>query len=706
MLNRTNRFTPALFALLPLLAPGIGIAEVDTSDWKCESCPFDDGYRANVSAGATYVGEDGAIRFGSATGYDDKGGYANVDGQGRYVSDGYRLDWTLEDLGLDSRVFTLDAGRQGSFGVHVGYRELPYWQFDSTRTVFNSSTSDTLTLPSDWVPAGLTSDMTRLSSSLRRQNIGSDRQIMDIGGDWQPAEAFRLYADFQRQNRDGIDITAGSSYTQASLLPRWIDYETDQIDAGIRYGTARSSLTLAYFGSSFTNQNPSITWDTPFTSGPGTEQLRAATAPENEFQQISLSGAYRATMWDTVLAFSLASGTGKQNETFLPYTINPNVGAGALPKNSLDGKVDTSNYALTVTSRPFPKARVKLSYRYDDRDNKTPQSEWNRVVVDVFQVTDTEQNIPYSFERSAFSLSGELLVWKGIRVSGGWDRKELNRDYQEVAEQTTDAGWGQASWKPLAWLDLRIKGGASERDIDRYNETLAVSFGQNPLMRKYNLAYRYRSYGELNASITPVESPISLSTTVLYADDRYNRSQLGMTDSEEVRATADLNWAVTDNTSFFLMYGYEDIDALQLGSEQNGYWDWSAKHEDSFDHVGGGFRWRQAEGKLDLRVDFNRGSGKTTVDLFSVSGGESRLPDLESTLDSARVEARYRWSERVDATFDLRYESFEVDDYALVSPSTVSTVLTLGAEPYDYKVWAVGFGIRYSFGGGEITLAE
>ena len=615
MLNRNYRFTSALATLL--LASVTGFAEVDTSDWKCEACPFDDGYRANVDAGATYVGEDGAIRFGNATGYDEKGGYANVDGHGRYVSDGYRLDWMIEDLGLDSRVFTLDAGRQGSFGVHLGYRELPYRQFDTTRTVFNPSSSDTLTLPSNWVPAGLTTNMTRLSSSLRRQTIGSDRQIIDLGADWQPSTAFRLFADFRRQNRDGIDITAGPSYTQAALLPRWIDYETDQIDAGIRYATGTSSLTLGYYGSYFTNRKPSLTWETPFASTPGTEQLRIATAPENEFQQISLSGAHRVSTWDTVMAFTVASGTGKQNEPLVPYTINPNVVTQALPQDSLDGKVDTSNYALTITSRPFPKARVKLSYRYDERDNQTPQLDWYRVIVDLFSLTESEQNIPYSFERTSFSLSGELLVWKDIRISGGWDRKELKRDYQEVAEQTIDAGWGQARWKPLAWLDLRIKGGASERDIDRYNEDLAVSFGQNPLMRKYNLAYRYRSYGELIASISPAESPVSFSTTVLYADDRYNRSQLGMTDSEELQATADLSWVVSDNAHVYLMLGHEDIDALQLGSEQAGYWDWTAKHQDSFDHVGAGFRWRQPEGKLDLRFDVNRGAGKTAVDIFS-----------------------------------------------------------------------------------------
>jgi len=704
MHKQTIRFSRTLIAPLVLLAPAISLAQVDTSDWKCESCPFDQGYRAEVNAGATYVGEDGAIRFGNATGYDDKGGYANVDGHGRYVSDGYRLDWTIEDLGLDSRVFELEGGRQGTFGFHVGYRELPYRRFDTTRTVFNPSSSDTITLPSGWVPAGTTSNMSQLSSSLRRQTIGSDRQIIDMGADWIPARDFRVYADFRRQNRDGIDITSGSSFTQAALLPRWFDYETDQIDAGVQYGTSRASLTLAYYGSYFTNQNPSLTWDTPFTFAPGSGQYRMAMAPDNDFQQVSLSGAYRATMWDTVVAFTLASGSGEQNEPLLPYSIDGS--GGALPQSSLNGKVDTANYAFTVTSRPLPKGRIKFAYRFDERDNKTLQSNWTRVITDLVAFGQVEQNIPYSFERSTISLSGELVVWRDIRVSAGGERKEIKRDFQEVAEQTIDAGWGQVRWRPLAWLDLRVKGGATERDIDRYDETVAISLGQNPLMRKYNLAYRYRSYGELIASITPVDWPVSFGTTVLYADDRYNKSQLGMTDSEEVRATVDVNWTISDNSSFYLMFGHENIDALQLGSEQFDVWDWSARHDDSFDHIGAGFHWSPSEGKYKLRFDYNRSDGETSIDLFSLSGGQSRLPDLTSTLDSARIEASYQWTERLDGTLDLRYERFKVNDYALVSPTTIPTVLTLGAQAYDYDVWALGLGIRYRFGGGDITLAD
>jgi len=705
MLKKTTRISRALIPPLLVIAPGLCFAQVDTSDWLCESCPFEEGYRAEVDAGGTYV-SDTSARFGNGTGYDEDGGYANVDGRGRYVSDGYRLDWYGEDLGLDSRVVEIDGGKQGLFGFNLGYRKLPYRRFDTTESVFLSTESDTLTLPAGWVTAATTTAMTELASSLHGDDIYTDRETFDVGGHWDPGAGIRLYADYQHQSRDGIDITGGSGFTQATLLPRRVDNDTDQVDVGIQYGTDRGSVTLAYYYSDFTNNNSSMTWDTPFTSSPGAEQLRMAMAPGNDFQQISLSGAYRLNTWDTLIAVSLAVGNGEQDEAFLPYTINPNVSSMPLPLNNLDGDVDTSNYSLAITSRPIPTARIKFSYRYDERDNNTQQSDWDRVIVDLFDSGEIEQNLPYSYHRNTFSLSGELLLWDGVRLSAGWDHKELDRNYQEVAEHEIDDGWGQVRWRPTNWLDLRVKGGAEERDIDRYDESVAVSFGQNPLMRKYNLAYRYRNYGELVASIVPVDSPISVNTTMMIADDRYNKSQLGLTDSEEVRVTLDANWAISSNASLYVLYGHETIDAFQLGSEQFGDQDWSAKHDDDFDHYGAGFVWRDADGKYDLRFDYNRGDGETRIDYLSGSGGQSRMPKLESTLDSATLEAVYRWNERLDATFDVRYESFELDDYTLISQTTLPTLLTLDARPYDYDVWAVGIGFRYSFGGGEITLAD
>jgi hypothetical protein len=86
--------------------------------------------------------------------------------------------------------------------------------------------------------------------------------------------------------------------------------------------------------------------------------------------------------------------------------------------------------------------------------------------------------------------------------------------------------------------------------------------------------------------------------------------------------------------------------------------------------------------------------------MSSDSGGDGSLPDIRSRLNSAQAEAVYRWSERLAVTLNLRFESFRADDWALqdVEPDTIPTVLSLGADPYDYEVWMIGIGFRYSIG--------
>lgn len=703
MMNKTISTRRTLIALAML--PAAGMAQVDTSDWACESCPFDEGYRASVDVGAMAIDDDQA-RFGNYTGYDENATYARVDGYGRYNGDGYRLDYVIEDLGLDSRAFDLSVGSAGKFEFRLGYRELPYRRFDTTRTVFVPTSGDVLSLPPGWVAGGTTAQMTQLSSSQRRTLIGTDRQNLDVGIDWSPVEALTVFADFRRQTRDGIDITSGTSFAQASLLPRWIDFETDQVDAGVRYTTGNASLTLGYYGSFFTNKNPSLTWETPFAASPETDTLQIAREPGNDFSQVSLSGTYVLETWNTVLAFSAATGRGEQDEALLPYTVNPGIVTTALPTSTLDARVDTIDYAFTLTSHPLDKVRVKFAYRYNERDNKTPVYDWNRVIVDLLSSGDIEQNTPYSYDRGHMTLSGEYAFSRELRVSAGYERKEVNRDNQEVAEQITDTGWGQLRWKPVAWLDLRAKGGASRRGVERYDESVAVSFGQNPLLRKYNLAYRYREFGEVVASITPAESPLSFSASTLFADDDYKDSLVGLNGSEEFRATADLSWTVSESAAVYLVWGYDAIDAHQTGAESFGFWDWSAFHEDRFDHIGAGMSWQPDDGRFGLTLSYDRGTGETRIMLDSLSGGRSDLPTLESTLDAARAEASYAFSDRLEGTFELRYERFDLEDFSLVSPTTLPGVLTLGAEPYDYDVVAFGIGVRYRFGTEEITLAE
>ena len=681
-----------------LILPAAALAQVDTSDWNCEYCPFEDGYRANYEVGAAYASED-AFRFGNGTGFDEKGAYADVGGEGRSLRNGTEVTWYAEDLGLDSRVFDFGVGKPGKFGIDLGYRELPYRGFGDTLTPF-SGNGDTLNLPAGWVPAATTDAMTGLSSALMPHAIEKDRQILEFGAKYLPSSKVRLYADYQRQQREGTNIMSGSFFTQGAHLPRPVDDYTDRFDVGIGYANGPFNMTFAYYGSFYTNDVDSLTWDNPFTGFPGTDQGRLATEPDNDFQQFSLSGSYRAQAWDTVVAFSVASGRGEQNMGLLPYTINPTIPAPLILMTDIQGKVDTSNYGLTLTMRPLDRLNVRVAYRYDERDNKTPINQWTRVITDAFDSGDPEPNIPYSFERGRLNLSGTFRLFDTVSISGGYDRTDYDRDFSEVASQTEDTGWGKLRWRPTPYLEATLKGGASAREIDDYDTDFGLQFGQNPLMRKYNLADRDREFAELALSASLVNTPLSIGMTYFWAEDDFYDSELGLTEASEDRFTVDFNWAVGERSSIYVTAGSEAIESVQIGSETFTGPVWEASHDDDFSHYGGGFRVVGLNESLDLTFDYTRSEGETEILFEGQAVAAQDLPELESTMDSLRLTATYNASRRLDINVSARWERLEMEDWGLegVAPDTISSVLTMGANPYDYDVWVFGIGFTYRVG--------
>ncbi len=674
-------------------------APPDTSDWACEYCPFDDGYRADYAVGVTTVDEDSAY-FGNATGYDEEGTYANLDGDGSYANDGLRLNWLAEDLGLDSRAVAVAGGRQGSYGLALGYRELPRRTFYTTDTVFAQSADDFLALPSGWVNGATTGAMTELDASLVSRNIESDRSVFDLGASFLPSDSWRIWADFRRQEHDGTKIFGGPGFATSALLPMPFDYETDEIDVGVRYTGERGFLALGWYLSEFENTNTALSWEQPFAVDPvlGNDTFASAQAPDNEAHQVSLQAGYSFPEQRTVVSLSAAVGEIEQDESLLPYTVTSSISTSPLPRSSLDGSIDTTNFAFAVSSKAIDKTRIKFSYRYDERDNQTSQDLWNRVITDTFPTLELEANIPYSFERSSLSLSADYDLFDTVRISGGYDRKEIERDFQEVAEQTEDIGWGRLRWQPTPALELDVRGGTSERDIDRFDESALIAFGQNPLMQKYNLAYRYREFADIELSFASDTVAVTLETA--YADDDYTDSEIGITSGEELRFAADLNWIISENASAYLTAGLEDIESDQAGSELFAAPDWTASHDDDFTTVGIGFQVRNIAENIDLQLDYLRSDGESEIVLDSDISGVSEFPELETQLDYLRFTLTYRRSERLEIDLNLRYQSFEAEDWALegVAPATISDVLSLGALPYDDEVFIVGIGFRYSAG--------
>lgn len=212
-------------------------AAPDTSAWACSKCPFPKGYRSEAQLGGGYVDEASA-KFGDYRGLEDDGGYVIAGAEGGVaLESGYRLDYSLQDLGLDSRSATIEGGKQGAYEFGLSYDRIPHTISDTGETIWSGSRD--LTLPAGWVRAGSTAGMTALGASLRNVEEGYDRDRYGVFGRFMLGDAWSVALDYRRDERSGTRHKYASFGSAAMELLRPVDDATDRFEAAVRYQGAR-----------------------------------------------------------------------------------------------------------------------------------------------------------------------------------------------------------------------------------------------------------------------------------------------------------------------------------------------------------------------------------------------------------------------------------------------------------------------------------
>ncbi len=710
----------ALAALTGRSALAADPPAVNTSEWACNECPFSDDGKTNgdVELGAISVSDD-AARFGRYTGLDEEGVHPVLSGTvGQSRADGRYWRAEAQNIGIDSAELSLQGGKPG-LDVAIGYRQQPNHLFDTTRSPFAVSSPGVLTLPSGWVRAINTTQMSSLSGALKPVDIETERRALSARLRAVLGERWTSYADYKHESRDGTwRQAAGFGFSAIELL-KPIDDINQTLALGFRYTGPRLTAQFGYDGSFYSNRRVAVSWDNPYV-GPSRGQL--AQAPDNSANQVSGTLNYRVAD-NTALSLMAAFGELRQDDAFLPYTINALPLTPALPRRSLDGKVRTTHVALTLSAGLdslaswLRGANMKLDVRYDDRDNNTPVAAYAYVVTDQF-TSAPASNDPYSFKNQRVLASGgydlrQLLRFipdsQRLRISGGWRHDEITRSLQEARDVTEDTGWGRVRWQPAGWLDINVKWGGANRSIDQYLPVGQIVAPQNPLLRKYNMADRERQFAEGTVTLQPL-AKWSMTATGRYANASYINSKLGLLASREEGATFGTNWAATDKLTLFADYGWQSINARQAGSAAYSVRDWSANSIDRFRSGSAGLRVVGLAKGVDLDVHgfFANSDGDTTLTTPSVD----RLPTLRTRSNGGEVALSWRRSGPLSLRAALRYEHFDADDYSLdgVLPATVPTLLSLGAQAYDFDVVSAMLSVRYRFGaeaaGGDEEAAK
>lgn len=664
--------------------------------WGCERCPFDEGFTGAVGAATTYVSDDDN-NFGNYTGWDDDGAYISGGGAIKYFGDdGYTAEIGGFGYNDDSFELNIDAGRQGHWMVSLGMDRLPVRKYESTESVYSNLSGKRQSLPDNWVRAGSTQGMTQLDSSLRDFNVGWDRESFSLGGEYLFRSNLVFDADWTYQTKDGKGVTWGNFLGNAAQLTKPIDYDTHEFETGLSYNAEKWQTRLAYTGSWFSNKNLGHTWENAFT---GVDAGRMAGAPDNKAYQVTLSGSYQ--IFDhTHASATVSTGKMEQDDDFLAYTINPNLATTPLPRNSLDGEIDTTHFDIRVTSSPWRRVRFTGKYRYDERDNDSPSDTYDFIASDSI-AGGSEENRPYSYEDYGFDLFSDVRIARELKATFGFKRHTLERELQEVDENEEDTYWTRLRFRPAPGVSFDLHGETAERDASNYQQIDYLAFDQNPLMRKYNMADRDRDGYKVRVSVQPANR-ISFGASREYWDEDYDDSQVGLTSARRESTNADLTYVFNDRVSAYLSAGFEEIDSKQTGAQSNvnpntALPNWKGENSDEFTNIGLGMRWDRIAGRWGVAVDLLHAESDGDVTMRT-AGLADNFPSLNTTRDRAELSVTYQLSQEMKLKGGWLYERFDSDDWSLdgVDPATINSVLTWGAAAPDYTVNVVSLSFSYS----------
>jgi MtrB/PioB family decaheme-associated outer membrane protein len=488
---------------------------------------------SSVEIGVQNVDHDSA-KFGEYNGLEKKGTTAigNFDLRGGGDNDAgsttrYRLRG--RDLGLETRSVDGEFGQQGSFRLNFGYDELQRYRSDSYQTPYQGAGSSLLILPQSWivptVPAigpgfnarGLSSAVTsapalvagavrtpsaaNLATAATLQandlpmfhhvDLYTRRQAESAGFSTILTPQWEITGSVRHERKTGmkpmgaLSILAPTNNEVSTPIPDLIRQTHNEYKLAANYHDASSTVSLAYYGSTFENDVKDMQWS-DWSAPLATRGLSTiSSAPDNRFHQLNLTGTHNYSA-ATRLVVNVAYGRNTQNQSFISDSTDT-LPAGV---TSLHGEVISKTFNLKLTSHVTRDLTLGGTLKYDERDNRTP--------VNTYQYSDAQQTVappsgnpfpgvvvaqnananrPYSKKVDQASLDADYRLSASQAIKGGYDWQKTERycngSWIACADAaTTKDNTLRVEWRSSLLEDVsgRVGYAYSMRRVNLYNE--------------------------------------------------------------------------------------------------------------------------------------------------------------------------------------------------------------------------------------------
>ncbi|MGZ4818690.1 MAG: MtrB/PioB family outer membrane beta-barrel protein, partial [Terriglobales bacterium] len=468
----------------------------------------------------------------------------------------------------------VSVGQYGLYKLQFRFDETPHIFSGTTRTLYTSNGAGGWNSPQNLFGAlcgGFKADgsclisasNTTIANTLSSAAASAlpftqqeNRKALTGSLNWNLNPNVNLFGFFSREHQVGTRpigfITSVSSSGYASETPEIINYYTNTINVGADFGGKKWAGLVAYQGSIFQNDNPSMLVMNPFsaqsvfdrqaltgnqtaitaitTVGPTT--ARMDEYPDNRYHQFVGQGALEVGKYINLMA-SVTPGWMIQDANFQPLSTNPvaNVAPAAgypayLPTSNLNGKVNTLAMNYTSVLKARKDLTITAKFQYYNYDNNTPDLLVRPIIADTqviganmfhgstagcydpvrglstLNVTTGNTNYIYycpaeqtSFTTKLFDLGGTWFFTKKNSVKFGFQRGWTDRVNSEVDETIEDTLYGAVDLHLRKDLLLRVSGRHQNRMPQGGADAYELDTG-NVYARMPDLATRDRNRGD------------------------------------------------------------------------------------------------------------------------------------------------------------------------------------------------------------------
>ena len=314
----------------------------------------------------------------------------------------FHVDAVGGGVARTDQYYGLDLGKYNTWRLRGSFSEIPHVFTSTYRSLWDSTGSDTLTLralrPGGTTDANTTQANTLLAiSSTPFSDLELERKKSRARFDLTLPANWKAFASYAYEHREGsrpFDAVFGGGGGGGNVeIPEPIDYNTQDVRAGLLFANATTSLNVQAAASMFENGFDTLTFQNPlFITTNTIAGVPSTTFTQGQFDlypdndSFNLKGEFGQKFPKLLKSritgvFSLSRFN--QNDNLIPWAIDPLTGGtingvsttnmwntpGSLSRQSADARIDTRLVDLGILLNPARALAVRGKVRYYDTDN-------------------------------------------------------------------------------------------------------------------------------------------------------------------------------------------------------------------------------------------------------------------------------------------------------------------------------------------------